>query len=211
MQDSFWDRIQEEREHELGTLWKSFVVGALNSFLLNSLPVLVAVATFGTYILMGNNITASQAFTALSLLNVRQPCCYHPVLLSCHLHYHICHRCCVRRTCSSATSNRMLAIACCADELWPCRATPGRLHERLLLVSSGLQVLFVGIIAWLCRLLDSHAGLAWPASSKMLAWHVPGYHWSVDHEHINATRVLKIGVYPAIYYILSLLAIRHLN
>ena len=70
VQESFWERIQEEREHELGTLWKSFVVSALNSFLLNSIPVLVAVATFGTYILLGNNITASQAFTALSLLNV---------------------------------------------------------------------------------------------------------------------------------------------
>ena len=70
LQESFWDRIQEEREHELGTLWKSFVVAALNSFLLNSIPVIVAVATFGTYILLGNNITASQAFTALSLLNV---------------------------------------------------------------------------------------------------------------------------------------------
>ena len=38
--------------------------------MLNSIPVLVAVATFGAYILLGNNITASQAFTALSLLNV---------------------------------------------------------------------------------------------------------------------------------------------
>lgn len=84
LQESFWDRIQEEREHELGTLWKSFVVAALNSFLLNSIPVIVAVATFGTYVLLGNNITASQAFTALSLLNVR------PYLSFTSLHHCFC-------------------------------------------------------------------------------------------------------------------------
>lgn len=70
MQDSFWDRIQGVRNKELGVLWKAAIVTSINSFLLNAIPVLVSVVTFAVYVLMGNNLTATKAFTALSLFTV---------------------------------------------------------------------------------------------------------------------------------------------
>ena len=73
LQDSFWDQIQGVRNQELSTLWKGFVVGAMNSFLFNFIPTLVSVLTFTTYVLLGHELTAAQAFTSLSLFTVR-PC-----------------------------------------------------------------------------------------------------------------------------------------
>ena len=70
---SFWDRVQAVREQELATLWKAFVLQALNSFTLNAIPVLVPVATFAMYLLLGHTLTASAAFTSLSLFTAR-PC-----------------------------------------------------------------------------------------------------------------------------------------
>ena len=70
---SFWDRVQSVREQELSTLWKAFVLQALNSFTLNAIPVLVPVATFAMYLLLGHTLTASAAFTSLSLFTAR-PC-----------------------------------------------------------------------------------------------------------------------------------------
>lgn len=60
-EDAFWDRIQAVRGLELGVLWKSFVVAALNVFLLNAIPTLVSVCTFGVYVLLGNELTATTA------------------------------------------------------------------------------------------------------------------------------------------------------
>lgn len=68
---SFWDRVQSVREQELSTLWKAFVLQALNSFTLNAIPVLVPVATFAMYLLLGHTLTASAAFTSLSLFTAR--------------------------------------------------------------------------------------------------------------------------------------------
>ncbi len=68
---SFWDRVQAVREQELSTLWKAFVLQALNSFTLNAIPVLVPVATFAMYLLLGHTLTASAAFTSLSLFTAR--------------------------------------------------------------------------------------------------------------------------------------------
>jgi len=70
---SFWDRVQAVREQELSTLWKAFVLQALNSFTLNAIPVLVPVATFAMYLLLGHTLTASAAFTSLSLFTARAP------------------------------------------------------------------------------------------------------------------------------------------
>ena len=66
-----WDRIQGVRNQELSTLWRSFIIQALFGFTLNTIPVLVSVLTFGVYVLLGNKLTASEAFTSLSLFTVR--------------------------------------------------------------------------------------------------------------------------------------------
>ncbi len=66
-----WDRIQAVRNQELGTLWRSFIVQALFGFTLNTIPVLVSVLTFGVYVLLGNKLTAAEAFTSLALFTVR--------------------------------------------------------------------------------------------------------------------------------------------
>lgn len=41
-----------------------------NSFILNSIPVLVTVISFGTFTLLGGELTPSRAFTSLSLFGV---------------------------------------------------------------------------------------------------------------------------------------------
>ena len=73
VQWSMWDRIQDVREQELGTLWRSFIIQALFGFTLNTIPVLVSVLTFGVYVLLGNKLTAAEAFTSLSLFTVHPP------------------------------------------------------------------------------------------------------------------------------------------
>ena len=78
---SFWDRVQSVREQELSTLWKAFVLQALNSFTLNAIPVLVPVATFAMYLLLGHTLTASAAFTSLSLFTARPWQPRYPLLL----------------------------------------------------------------------------------------------------------------------------------
>ena len=72
LQNPFWDRIQTVRERELHTLWRSFLVAAITSFLLNAIPTFVSVTTFTVYVLLGNELTAAKAFTSLSLFSVRQ-------------------------------------------------------------------------------------------------------------------------------------------
>ena len=63
--------MQAVREQELATLWKAFVLQALNSFTLNAIPVLVPVATFAVFLALGHTLTASEAFTSLSLFTAR--------------------------------------------------------------------------------------------------------------------------------------------
>ena len=70
VQTPFWERIQNVRNTELDTLWKSFRVQTFNSFLLNAIPTFVSVGTFTVYVLLGNKLTAAKAFTSLSLFSV---------------------------------------------------------------------------------------------------------------------------------------------
>jgi ATP-binding cassette subfamily C (CFTR/MRP) protein 1 len=44
--------------------------GAVNYFILGSVPVLVSLATFGCYVLLGNELTAAKAFTAITLFAI---------------------------------------------------------------------------------------------------------------------------------------------
>ena len=47
-----------------------FLVLQCNSFILNSLPVMVTVISFAVYTLLGGNLTPARAFTSLSLFAV---------------------------------------------------------------------------------------------------------------------------------------------
>lgn len=69
-EEAFWDRIQAVRGLELAVLWKSFVVGALNVFLLNAIPTLVSVCTFTVYVLLGNQLDATTAVRVHEVLGV---------------------------------------------------------------------------------------------------------------------------------------------
>ncbi|KAM0052069.1 putative ABC-type xenobiotic transporter [Helianthus debilis subsp. tardiflorus] len=69
-EESFQSKIQTIRKDELLWLWKSQFLGACNNFILNSLPVLVAVISFGFFTLLGGDLTPSRAFTSLSLFTV---------------------------------------------------------------------------------------------------------------------------------------------
>ena len=46
------------------------MVAAWNLSSLNAIPVIVALACFGIYVLIGNTLTASEAFTSLTLFNI---------------------------------------------------------------------------------------------------------------------------------------------
>lgn len=66
----FWSRILDIRRLELGILWKSFVLGAVNTFIVTSVPAVVAISTFAVYVSLGNELTASKAFVSLTLFDV---------------------------------------------------------------------------------------------------------------------------------------------
>uniref|UniRef100_A0A7N0T3S0 ABC-type xenobiotic transporter n=1 Tax=Kalanchoe fedtschenkoi TaxID=63787 RepID=A0A7N0T3S0_KALFE len=67
---SFQSKIQSVRNEELSWFRKSSMLGALNSFILNTIPVLVTVVSFGVFTLLGGDLTPARAFTSLSLFSV---------------------------------------------------------------------------------------------------------------------------------------------
>ncbi|CAH9141477.1 unnamed protein product [Cuscuta epithymum] len=69
-EDSFQSKVQGVREEELSWFRKAQMLGALNSFILNSIPVFVIVVSFGVFTLLGGNLTPARAFTSLSLFAV---------------------------------------------------------------------------------------------------------------------------------------------
>ncbi|KAI3740119.1 hypothetical protein L2E82_30538 [Cichorium intybus] len=69
-EQSFRTKVQTIRKNELLWLWKAQFLGACNNFILNSLPVLVAVISFGVFTLLGGDLTPARAFTSLSLFTV---------------------------------------------------------------------------------------------------------------------------------------------
>eukprot|EP00898_Chlorokybus_atmophyticus_P000774 jgi/Chlat1/1698/Chrsp127S01927 len=82
-EDSFKKKINDVRGSELSWLRKSSYLVAVNYFILGVVPVLVSVATFAVYSLMGNQLTAAKAFTALALFGVlRMPLFTFPNLIS---------------------------------------------------------------------------------------------------------------------------------
>ncbi|KAL2347674.1 hypothetical protein Fmac_001674 [Flemingia macrophylla] len=79
---SFQSRILSIRDDELSWFRKAQLL-YLNTFILNSIPVLVTVTTFGMFTLLGGELTPARAFTSLSLFSVlRFPLNMLPNLLS---------------------------------------------------------------------------------------------------------------------------------
>ncbi|KAH9747864.1 ABC transporter C family member 2 [Citrus sinensis] len=80
---SFQSRVQSIRDDELSWFRKAQFLSAFNSFILNSIPVVVTVVSFGTFTLLGGDLTPARAFTSLSLFAVlRFPLNMLPNLLS---------------------------------------------------------------------------------------------------------------------------------
>eukprot|EP00897_Mesotaenium_endlicherianum_P008662 jgi/Mesen1/7824/ME000417S07136 len=71
-EDRFQKSVVAIRTEELHWLRKSQYLNALNNMLLNIVPVLVTVVGFGGFALLGGNLTADRAFTAISLFSVVQ-------------------------------------------------------------------------------------------------------------------------------------------
>ncbi|KAG8385226.1 hypothetical protein BUALT_Bualt03G0020100 [Buddleja alternifolia] len=69
-ENSFQTKVLSVRNEELSWYRKSQMLGALNSFILNSIPVVVIVISFGVFTLLGGNLTPARAFTSLSLFAV---------------------------------------------------------------------------------------------------------------------------------------------
>ncbi|XP_076899720.1 ABC transporter C family member 2-like [Bidens hawaiensis] len=69
-EDSFQKKVQSVRTEELSWFRKVQMLGALNTFILNSIPVVVIVVSFGLFTLLGGELTPARAFTSLSLFAV---------------------------------------------------------------------------------------------------------------------------------------------
>ncbi|XP_073280878.1 ABC transporter C family member 12-like isoform X1 [Primulina huaijiensis] len=67
---SFESKVQIMRTDELSWFRKAQLLSACNTFILNSIPVLVTVISFGMFTLFGGDLTPSRAFTSLSLFAV---------------------------------------------------------------------------------------------------------------------------------------------
>eukprot|EP00005_Dracoamoeba_jomungandri_P014183 CAMPEP_0174262580 /NCGR_PEP_ID=MMETSP0439-20130205/13739_1 /TAXON_ID=0 /ORGANISM="Stereomyxa ramosa, Strain Chinc5" /LENGTH=1412 /DNA_ID=CAMNT_0015347351 /DNA_START=291 /DNA_END=4529 /DNA_ORIENTATION=- len=66
---SFVNRVDNIRSAELVTLRKSAYIRAFSLFLWTATPLAVAIASFAVYTIMGEQLTASIAFTSLALFN----------------------------------------------------------------------------------------------------------------------------------------------
>ncbi|KAA8514856.1 hypothetical protein F0562_018035 [Nyssa sinensis] len=69
-ENSFQAKVQSVRTDELTWFRKAQLLGAWNSFILNSIPVVVIVISFGMFSLLGGDLTPARAFTSLSLFAV---------------------------------------------------------------------------------------------------------------------------------------------
>jgi hypothetical protein len=63
-------RILETRATELKWIQQNSIIRAINMFFISAIPIFVTVFTFLVYVALGNQLTASVAFTSLSLFSV---------------------------------------------------------------------------------------------------------------------------------------------
>ncbi|GAX80188.1 hypothetical protein CEUSTIGMA_g7626.t1 [Chlamydomonas eustigma] len=79
----FLSRVSQVRSKEIAMLWRVSLLNACILFILNSLPTIIPVATFSAYLLLGNNLSSTEAFVSLALFNVlRLPLFMLPQLMS---------------------------------------------------------------------------------------------------------------------------------
>ncbi|KAH7836909.1 hypothetical protein Vadar_007286 [Vaccinium darrowii] len=69
-ENSFQSKVRTVRNDELAWFRKAQLLAACNSFILNSIPVIVIVISFGVFSLLGGDLTPARAFTSLSLFAV---------------------------------------------------------------------------------------------------------------------------------------------
>ncbi|XVF09347.1 hypothetical protein REPUB_Repub07fG0084600 [Reevesia pubescens] len=69
-ENSFQSKVQSVRDDELSWFRKASLLGACNGFILNSIPVVVTVVSFGLFTLLGGDLAPARAFTSLSLFAV---------------------------------------------------------------------------------------------------------------------------------------------
>lgn len=69
-ESSFQAKVQSVRNDELSWFRRASLLGAFNGFMLNSIPVVVTVVSFGMFTLLGGDLTPARAFTSLSLFAV---------------------------------------------------------------------------------------------------------------------------------------------
>ncbi|KAH7837785.1 hypothetical protein Vadar_017973 [Vaccinium darrowii] len=69
-EQSFESKVHGMRKDELSWFQKAQLLSACNNFILNSIPVLVTVTSFGLFTLLGGDLTPSRAFTSMSLFAV---------------------------------------------------------------------------------------------------------------------------------------------
>eukprot|EP00300_Choanocystis_sp_HF-7_P014604 c18745_g1_i2.p1 GENE.c18745_g1_i2~~c18745_g1_i2.p1 ORF type:complete len:1536 (+),score=408.64 c18745_g1_i2:44-4651(+) len=69
-ENSFMDRINGLRTEELKQVQSNSYWGAASLFLWGGSTLMVSIGTFGLYVALGHQLTASRAFTALALFNV---------------------------------------------------------------------------------------------------------------------------------------------
>lgn len=67
-EQSFTNKVNDIRNNELKVLKDSLLLRTFSVFFWGATPVLVSVSTFAMYTLLGNELTAEKAFTALSTL-----------------------------------------------------------------------------------------------------------------------------------------------
>ncbi|WPT17490.1 Multidrug resistance-associated protein 1 [Picochlorum sp. SENEW3] len=69
-EEAYCERIQELRRKELGAIRTAALVGLWNNILWLGGPIVISMAAFYTYTMMGYELTAAVAFPALSLFNL---------------------------------------------------------------------------------------------------------------------------------------------
>ncbi|KAI8524585.1 hypothetical protein RHMOL_Rhmol13G0160600 [Rhododendron molle] len=69
-EESFQSKVRGMRKDELSWFQKAQLLSACNNFILNSIPVLLTVTSFGLFTLLGGDLTPSRAFTCMSLFAV---------------------------------------------------------------------------------------------------------------------------------------------
>ena len=78
----FLGRINAARTRELAMLWRVNLLQALALFILYAVPTIVPMASFSAYLLLGNDLSSAEAFTAIALFNIlRYPLFLLPQLL----------------------------------------------------------------------------------------------------------------------------------